>query len=357
MRPERLHLQKELAHWRAVVLHKSEINTQGEAEFSKESKQMLHEKQLETALRQKWKAVAEQLKNKKEQEAMLLRKMQLMKSTLSVDKRKLKHLHVELIHEKKVVKRLQELNLKRREELLHMKQSVRDLIERINNENEKYKIISRKIDERLKEREASVSTRERRMAQKYAHEKVYWNQRLQLIQKGILRLKTRLAKTSDKVHLVRIKYHQAVMSDTAMREELKHVKRRQKNISHRLEAELSEHKKLEHDRYEEKREAGRVVHYQHKVEELSRKVVREKLALAQLKKQYKKVYKVQALENRDAQRGLTVDQRALLVAHRAMRRTKREVRKLEHEILLVNAALAASRRGRVRTFQQEIKLM
>jgi len=282
--------------------------------------------------------------------------MQLMKSTLAVDKRKLKHLLVEEIHEKEVVKRLQKLNLRRREELLHMKQSVRDLIDRINNENENYKITSGKIDDRLKEREAIV-TRERRMAQKYAQEKAYWNHRLQLLQTGILRLKTRLAKISGKVHLVRIKYHQAVMSETAMREELKHVKRRQKNISHRLEAELSEHKKLEHDRYEEKREAGRVVHYQQKVQELSKKVVREKLALAQLKKQYMKDVKVQALENRYAQRGLTVDQRALLVAHRAMRRTKREVRKLQHEILLVNAALAASRRGRVRTFQQEITLI
>jgi len=330
---------------------------QGEAKFSKESKAMLHEKQLETALRQKWKAVAEQLKNKKEREAMLLRKMQLMKSTLAVDKRELKHLHVELIREKKVVKRLQKLSLKRREELLHIKHSVRDLIERINNENEKYKVISRRMDEQLMEKKAVVSTREIRMAQKYAQEKAYWNQRLQLLQKGILQLKTRLAKTSGKVHLVRIKYHRAVMSETAMREELKHVKRRQKNISHRLRAELSEHKKLEHDRYEEKREAGRVVHYQHKVEELSRKVVREKLALAQLKKQYKRDFKVQALEKGYAQRGLTVDQRALRVAHRAMLRTKREVRKLEHEILLVNAALAASRRGRVRTFQQEINLI
>merc|ERR1712211_173367 len=43
MRLERMHLQEELAHWRSVFLHKSEINTQGEAKFSKESKVMLNE--------------------------------------------------------------------------------------------------------------------------------------------------------------------------------------------------------------------------------------------------------------------------------------------------------------------------
>merc|ERR1712137_821764 len=327
------------------------------AQISKVSKEMLHEKQLETVLKQKSKYVAKQLKTKEEREAILLRKIHLVKGTLAAEMRKLKHLHVELIHENIVVKRLEDLNLKRREDLLHMKQSLRELIDKIRKEDKKYMSIRRKMDVDWREKLIKIRTREKRVAQTWAHQITYWDRLLQVVRSRIARLKINLAQTNGKVRRVKVKYHQAIMSERAMRAQLKHVKRQKKHLSHRLEEERSKHKKLEHDRYKEKREAMIVVQYRQKVQALSKKVRKQKLVLAALKKQYQKDAKVQNLEQKYANQGLTFDQRALRVAHKAIRKTHREVRKLQRRIALVDAALAAIRKRRVRTFQQETYLI